>query len=1004
MKTFLCSIVTLLLAAAIGRAENMDRYRGVNNSGYYSAVALMRSWPQGGPKLLWSADPGPGWSNVAVVNDNVYAVGGWTAMLHVYDLDGKPLDTMTVGSATWKRFGGSRTTPMVHAGVAAVGLPNGGLRGIDLLTGESRWLLNAWKDFGSGKGGQGWGWSETPMRHENLLIFSPCSRDPQTPGIVAIDIRNGSTVWAVPGRPADKSSPSGKPDRYSATDLSGALFVHNGRAIVAYPTFVYLSGIDAETGKVLWELPSESSKSHTPIYGDGRLLWGPANNMEMLELNADGSAVKQLWTRPGWAGWSGGAMFGGRVYAIGSATAESVKGSGASAASIEAESDEPAAARKPTGKGGTALLCLDAETGNLISTLPHNGQGNVIAGDGMLYVTELLNHTTLRVHLVHPGKTDMTVTGVMDIVTDKNTQNGAHWMISPALAKGRLYVRFGEFKVFDVSAEPPSIGWRHDGAGFAETANPPLPWSKIIHRRWTADVTGGSLVMDRRHAVSAGADAITCIDVDNGKVVWRHKKGGVATPVISGDAVFAPFGSGTLAKLNMADGKPVWTSKAEGQPLLVGNVVVAQGKSLVGLDAGSGNQIWQHPVPRGAYGVPAKLWHEGTGYIVTSWGSMIRAHDGVIEKKELPVVPRGDVVVRDGVVYICGESLVALTFNGKLWEADLKTAAAGVVHDGWMYVPTTKPSLVALDARSGKLSGELKLKEPVTGPLTLAGGALYVPGAATTVVVSAEPTLRTLWELNAPDGVALAFYQDRVTALSGGKLQCFAGRIAAAPVEPATDAVAASNVATWPNGLPLTPFASDECPPQWLWAAPMPGFDLKTDFMSALGGRENTSPGLGTSFKVGDASYSFQMLTTNHIWQSKYSGGFPVIDLTAVHGRKYQTTGLYVTGIENDRERWVRFATLLKDSTHWRERFDFRAWLSGRPIDETTVFKLDKGRHVLLIQAGMGECEEWGKIFMYPRLIDVSDETEKRFARHKAEQVQWQRYQTEEAGKPFVLP
>ena len=74
-KGFVAKPMTLALLLTWGmtlQAENMDRYRGVDNSGAYAAKGLLRAWPDGGPKLLWKTDVGAGWANVAVVDGKVY--------------------------------------------------------------------------------------------------------------------------------------------------------------------------------------------------------------------------------------------------------------------------------------------------------------------------------------------------------------------------------------------------------------------------------------------------------------------------------------------------------------------------------------------------------------------------------------------------------------------------------------------------------------------------------------------------------------------------------------------------------------------------------------------------------------------------------------------------------------------------------------------------------------------------------------------------------------------
>jgi outer membrane protein assembly factor BamB len=1005
-------------------AENMDRYRGVNNSGYYSAMGLMRSWPEGGPKLAWKVSPGLAWSNVAVVDDNVYVVGGVTASLFVYDLNGNLLRSGRAGPTSWKRFSGSRTTPLVHDGIAAVGMPNANYVAIDLKTMERRWELNAWKSFGAGSTGQGWGWPESPMRHGDKLIFNACSRDPKTPSIVAVNIRDGEKVWAVPGRPAGASSPSGKPDRYSGTDLSGAVFRHNGRDIVAYPTFVYLSGIDAETGKVLWELSSEGSKSHTPIYADGRLLWGPANNFQMLELNPDGSAVKTLWNRKGWTAWSGGVMFGGRVYALGNSGAEP-EGGQVAVAAVGGDDVTEAAVKTAAAKGGVALLCLDAATGKLIASLPHSGMGVVVAAEGMIYVTEMTGKS-MDVRLIRPTSNGMEDAGRLTVPPPKEKADREQSWICPVVAEGRLFVRYGDLYVYEIGVEDPWVGWRFNGNGITDVARPPLPWSKLLNQRWTADVGKESqtVTMAGQHVLVGGTNRLACLDAASGKQIWVHEeKGGsisvASTPVVQGGTVFMAFGNGSVIRFNLADGAVQWQAKAPmkgrvpmaPQPVISEQVVVAHGSDLVGLNAADGKVLWTVPQKNPQAGISAKLRLDGVSYLVTGSGTLIRPSDGAVVLDGLPRADEAQVVVDGDMAYICSKVITAVKFSvadgkpvaKKLWDVTTGSTEAVVVHEGRLFQPH-ESELVAFDAFTGKLLGRQSLSgSSRTGPMTLASGNLWLPGPTTTVF-RANPSMDKLWEFAAAKGAALGFHADTVAVLTGGNLIAFGGQTPSAPPPLATAEIAASSQAPLPKGLPTTPFVNDICPSQWLWAAPVPGFDIETDFLASLGGREKAVPGLDATFKVGDKEFSFQPLTTNHIWQSKFSGNVPVMDLTAVHGRKYHTTGYYVTAIENDQDRWVQFKTLLDNASHWRARFDYKAWLSGKPVNEETLYRLSKGTHVLLIQAGIGECEEWGKIFMYPRLLDVTELAEKRLTQHRADMALWERYQAEEVGKPFSVP
>lgn len=1019
------SALLLMGTSAPVVAENMLGYRGINNSGAYAAKGLLRAWPEGGPKFLWKADPGPSWANVAVVDEQVYIPGGLTAYLYVYDLDGKLLNKAAAGSGVWVRWAGSRTTPIVHDGVAAIGMPNADYIGIDLATMESRWQINAWKTFGSGKGHQRWGWPESPMRHEHKLIFNACSRDAETPGFVAVDIRNGKTVWQVPGK-ADIKDKDGKVvnvKRYSASDVSGACFRHKGRDLVAFSTFNWFVCLDAQTGAIQWEVPFTGG-GMPPIYDNGRLLADLKGSLRMLQLSEDGSSATVLWSRKGGFGFNGGTLFNDRVYVFGDKNAEPVNEGGKPVLSMTATH----ASTPQTGaaKVETALLCLDATTGKLISSLPSgNHPGNIVSAEGMVYATDVAGNGLLRVRLVHPTPGGMEVAGQLMVKDPTGGEQGFHWAISPVVAEGRLFIRYGELYVYDIRVEKRSCGWRQTGNGIVDGVHPPLPWSRVVNLRWSMD-RGGSretLTPANGRILVGGPGGLACVNTVNGKTLWEHTESGAqkswtACPVVREDDTFSVFGNGVVARLNMANGRVKWTAHCKTSPthrilspLLSENVLAVQSAELTGFDAETGRQLWKHPVPAGGHGTPAKLRIDGVSYFVTGWGALVRAVDGAIANQEMPVAT-GDLLVDDETAYLCGPTVVsAIRFSAEKgapsivqrWDAKVRTTGlAPLAYNGLLFVPTPQPALVALDAATGKTVGELPLAKPLSAAPLLANGLLWLPGSTTRIV---KPTakMEAVWEFSGAVQT-LAFDRDGVTVLIGTRLHRIGGSTVAEPDPLVTISVDAPAVSSFPPGLPSSPFMSDEMPSPWLWAAPIPGRNLTNDFLAALGGIAKAMPSPDTTFTVGGKAYGFQLLNTNHVWQHpRFTANRPAIDLTAVHNRQFHTTGLYVTTLENEKARWVRLELLTPGRSHFRSQLDFAVFLSGKKIEENTPIRLPAGRHPLFIQATIGQCETWGKIWMHPRLIDVTDETEKRMAQYQKNQENWRQYQANEAGKPFVL-
>ncbi len=493
-------LAAAVLATAAGPAAIGDAgvgYRGQDASGVYPARGLLRSWPTEGPKLLWQTPLGITTAPVTVHEGKVYVVAGGDAWLHVFDLDGNRLGKAHLGSAAWKRFGFSRSTPLVAEGVAVGTTPNANLYGVDLENMTTRWKVNAWTDFGTGSGSQGWGLPESPILHREKVIFNPVSRDDQTPPLVAVDIRDGERiVWeADPGR--------GK--HYSAADVSAASFRHRGRNLILSPTWCYLLCLDADTGKTLWEIPSCGEKTLTPVYSDGLVLtsirretgseadrkwpawasmpldppyrpveaptqpapvtlrermrkvrWGREETV-MLRLSDDARTAEVLWVRREAPGrYSHAVLLDGRVYCFGN-TKRSVQRS------------EDGALPPLTGRAkrsrGSDLLCLDAETGEVIAQAPAGVPGHVVSVDGMIYAVDLVRirdphdasarpKRAPRVRLLQPTDEGFSVTGEIQPFTYRTAPElrDGEWEASvpPTIARGRLFLKYGPLMVFDL--------------------------------------------------------------------------------------------------------------------------------------------------------------------------------------------------------------------------------------------------------------------------------------------------------------------------------------------------------------------------------------------------------------------------------------------------------------------------------------------------------------------------------------------------------------------------
>lgn len=267
-------IFALLMAFPLASALAADwpQFLGPDRNGTSSEKGILRSWPEGGPELLWKASVGKGFGGPVVNDGKVY-------LLDRDDEVGETLRCfdLTKGEELWKfaydapgsvMFPGSRGVPTIDGKHIYTCGHNGDLHCIDLGTHKPVWKANVWTDYGGkppAKGGGGfrrgapepgdfpiWAITQNPLVYGDLLIVA--SQAPEA-GVVAYDKLTGTVKWKTPSLgyvgyvsptivKVDGNdhvvmvTPSTNPFRRSSPDEN------------KLGTFV---GIDPLSGKVLWK-------------------------------------------------------------------------------------------------------------------------------------------------------------------------------------------------------------------------------------------------------------------------------------------------------------------------------------------------------------------------------------------------------------------------------------------------------------------------------------------------------------------------------------------------------------------------------------------------------------------------------------------------------------------------------------------------------------------------------------------------------------------------------
>jgi outer membrane protein assembly factor BamB len=391
-------------------AGDWPQFRGPDRDGKAAkGPALLKAWPEGGPRKLWSYEElGTGYASVSIANGRVYTTGleGENGILYAFNLEGKLLGKVTYGRDWSKSYKGPRTTPTVHNGRLYLVTGFGEVVCLDAKRGKKLWTVDTKAKFGARN--ISWGISESPLVLDDKVIVTPGGAEV---GVVALDPKNGNTLWVCKG----------------INDTSGycspILIERGGRAIIAQLMGTSFVGIESGSGKLLWNVKRANTPAHkiqavSPVYADGMFYvttgYGGERG-EMYKLSADGTQVTSQWRDSELDCQVGGVvLLDGYIYG--------------------------AADRNNRG----SWLCMKLASGEVASKIKGVGKGSAIYADGMLYGVGEKGEAGLFM----PDPKNFQMVSSFRLPAGGDGPFRAH----PAIADGRLYIRHDtRLFVYDIS-------------------------------------------------------------------------------------------------------------------------------------------------------------------------------------------------------------------------------------------------------------------------------------------------------------------------------------------------------------------------------------------------------------------------------------------------------------------------------------------------------------------------------------------------------------------------
>jgi outer membrane protein assembly factor BamB len=401
------------------------QWRGPRRDGKSDETGLARRWPDGGPPEVWAVTGlGRGYSAPILQGDRLWVTGDVDDELEIValDLDGNEV-WRSANGASWRgQYPGARASVALSGGRLFHMNAHARVGCFDAATGRELWAVNLFDEFG-GKNIT-WGISECVLVDDGKVYVTPGGTRAL---MVALDARDGSTVWAsgplrlgaseLP-RYERVAEPAGDTDNAGYT--SPILIEVGGRRLLVSCSLRHVFGVDAATGELLWTRPLPTRfgviAAQPVLYDNGIFVTAPdagGGRYYRFRPGADGVLPELMWKS------ELDTCHGGVLHLDGMLVGSWYR----------------------SRKGWAAL---DARTGAVRYELTDVAKGSLLYADERIYALSEAGEMLLLV----PGANEFSVAGRFQFVDERASDVWAH----PVVWGKRLYLRHHERLVcYDVA-------------------------------------------------------------------------------------------------------------------------------------------------------------------------------------------------------------------------------------------------------------------------------------------------------------------------------------------------------------------------------------------------------------------------------------------------------------------------------------------------------------------------------------------------------------------------
>jgi outer membrane protein assembly factor BamB len=283
-------LTTLFCGLSVGTAIAQDwpQILGPARNGVYSGPPITRTFPKGGPPLVWKREVGAGFAGPAVAAGRLilfHRVGAREIVDALDAATGKPIWTVEYPTAYRDDFGfdeGPRAIPVIAGGRIFTHGADGMLQALDFASGNKLWAVDTRRDFSVNKGY--FGAASSPVVDGDRVLMNVGGRNA---GIVTFDAATGKTVWTATSDEASYSSPV-------VADIAG-------QRTAVFFTRTGLVALDPASGSVRYQYRwrarvAASVNAATPLVINNQIFLSASYGTGATLLQVANGTVKPVWS------------------------------------------------------------------------------------------------------------------------------------------------------------------------------------------------------------------------------------------------------------------------------------------------------------------------------------------------------------------------------------------------------------------------------------------------------------------------------------------------------------------------------------------------------------------------------------------------------------------------------------------------------------------------------------------------------------------------------------